>query len=245
MPFADRVTAGRALAEVVAERGPVDASVLAVPRGGVPVGLEIARRLGVPLDVALVGKLRAPGRADFAIGAVGEDGYCVVSEVLTRILGVGDAELTELKSRVRQDLAARSLRIRWQFPLLPLEGRSVVIADDALVTGASAVVAARFARANGAARVTVAVPEATDEGVELVATEVDDIVSLESLHPSRIVGRCFGPGAPSDDDVLELLALGRPSEPPPGPGRLPDHFPEDHRPAGRHPRGHAPAHRAG
>lgn len=244
MPFPDRATAGRALARVIAERVPTGASVIAVPRGGVPVGLEVARELSVPLDVVVVGKLRSPGRADFAVGAVGEDGTCVVSETLTSILGIGTSELAYIKSGAREDLASRALRIRWQFPALPIEGRTVIIVDDGLVTGATAVVAARIIRAQGASKIVVAVPSATSDGLQSVGAEVEEVISLEDLDPSSVPGMCFGPGAPDDDEVLELLALGRPSEPPPGSSRDPDRHPLGHR-TGVQPRDRAPERRVG
>jgi len=245
MPFPDRATAGRALAKVIAEQGPADASVVAVPRGGVPVGLEVARELGVPLDVVVVGKLRAPGRSDFAVGALGEDGTCVVSEILTSILGIGTSELAYLKSGAREDLASRALRIRWRFPALPVEDRTVVVVDDGLVTGATAVVAARIIRAQGASKIVVAVPSATPDGVQSVGAEVEDVIALEELDPSRVSGMCFGPGAPDDDEVMRLLELGRSSGPPPGRSQDLDRLPLDHRPAAAPHGARAPGRRVG
>lgn len=199
--------AGRALSQMllplVGER-PV---VVGIPRGGVPVAFEIAQALAAPLDVLVVAKLRAPRQWNFAIGAVAEDGTCIVNEPLVRVLGVGEEELTHVKGRARDDLSKQVVRLRGGNPALPVRDRTVILADDGLLTGASAAAAARVLKQRGAARLLLAAPCGTDEGLETIRCEVDDVVLLDS--PCQDAGHLMGVSSITDEEVEALLAEGR------------------------------------
>ena len=138
MLFRNRTDAGRRLARRL-ERyaGRADVVVLALPRGGVPVGFEIARALKVPLDVFLVRKLGVPGQEELAMGALASGGVRVINESLVRRLGVPTAMIEEVAAREERELARRERAYRGTNPPLPVAGRTVILVDDGLATGAS------------------------------------------------------------------------------------------------------------
>lgn len=194
---------GRQLAALL--RGVLDPVVVGLPRSGVPIAAQVARELGAPLDVLIVDKLRAPGKPELAIGAIAEEGTCLVNQPLVGMLGVSPEELSHVKARARDDLARDVLRIRAASPALCVEGRAVILIDDDLVTGATAATAARVLKGRGARYVILAAPSATPEAVETVSSEVDQLVLLEPATAER------HPQHPrtSDDEVIRLLSASR------------------------------------
>jgi predicted phosphoribosyltransferase/predicted alpha/beta-hydrolase family hydrolase len=212
LPLEDRRQAGLALSRAVAHFADLHPVVVGVPLGGVPLAFEVANALGASMDVLVVCRLRAPCRPGFALGAIAEDGTCVVNEPLVRILGVSDEELTHVKGRARDELASAVLRVRSRYPAIPVEGRTVILVDDGILTGASAATAARVLKSRGASRVILASPQATQEGCDTVRPEVDELVLLGPPCGNEVVDRRSVDRETTDEDVVELLSLRRDAE---------------------------------
>jgi predicted phosphoribosyltransferase len=204
----DRVEAGRELAEELERRGYAgrsDVTVLGVPRGGVEVAREVADRLGAPLDVVVVRKVGAPGAPEFAAGAVDVDGTVhanpdarVSREWLER------AAVPEHAEAVRRAAAYRAGR-----GPLELAGRTVIVVDDGIATGLTAVAALRWLAGRGAARTVIAAPAMAADTATRLTREADEVVALESPPGFRAVGEFYGRFPQlSDDDVTRLLAIG-------------------------------------
>jgi adenine/guanine phosphoribosyltransferase-like PRPP-binding protein len=159
MLFADRVDAGRRLAAEVEHLGDADVVVLGLPRGGVPVGAQVAHHLGAPLDVIVVRKLGVPAQPELGMGAIGEDGIRVVNESVVRVAGVSPEDLARVEQRERAELERRAERFRGDRPRIPVDGRTVVVVDDGIATGSTARAACQVGRSRraggpgGAARV--------------------------------------------------------------------------------------------
>ena len=154
--FADRRDAGRKLAAALDRFRIEDPLVLALPRGGVPVGYEVARALEAPLDILLVRKLGAPLQPEYGIGAIAEGGVRVIRSEDLELIGMGEAELDAIVARETEELDRRALVYRGEREALPVEGRTVILVDDGIATGGTAVAAGRVLRARGAARVILA-----------------------------------------------------------------------------------------
>lgn len=189
--FSDRLDAGRRLAQAFAGRKferPV--VVLGLPRGGVPVAAELARVLDAPLDVLVVRKLGLPRQPEVAMGAIGERGARVLNDDVLRLGGVSAAQLAEVERRERAELEARVTRFRGDAPPVDLAGRTAIIVDDGVATGATARVACLVARELGAASVIVATPVgAPDSLADLEAMpEVDEVVCLSAPRGFMAVG---------------------------------------------------------
>jgi len=212
MIFRDRQEAGRLLAERLAGRGLEQAVVLALPRGGVPVAFEVARRLGAEMDVLVVRKLGAPGYPEYAVGAIAEGGATYVNREALRELGLRDAEVAALAEREAEELARRVHLYRGSRALPDLRGRTVLVVDDGVATGATARAAARAARQKGAARVILAAPVVAAASEPDLRADFDEVLAVE-LPPSF-----FAVGAwyqrfdqVSDDEVLEVLGRAHPA----------------------------------
>ncbi len=207
MTFANRVAAGRALAELTRERVPGDVVVLGLPRGGVPVAAEVARALGAPLDVLVVRKLGLPRHPELAMGAIGEDGIRVLDRDLVAREGVSERAVAGVEAAERAELARRTEQYRGGRPPVPIAGRTVVIVDDGLATGSTARAAVQVARARGARRVILAVPVAPPDTVAMLRHDAD--VVLVVLTPERFaaVGQWYDDFTPtSDAEVVAALA---------------------------------------
>lgn len=205
--FADRRTAGQALAEalgVYANRS--DVIVVGVPRGGVPVAAEVAHALRAPLEILVVRKLGAPMQPELALGAIASGGFRVVDEVLVRTLGVSAMELAAVESSERAELVRREGRYRAGRVALSLAGRTVILVDDGLATGATMRVAIQAVRAAKATRVIVAVPVAPPETMERLRAEADEVVCLQTPAHFAGVGTWYERFPQlTDADVLALL----------------------------------------
>ncbi|MGD0273374.1 MAG: phosphoribosyltransferase [Gaiellaceae bacterium] len=176
--FRDRAHAGRCLGSLLSGyAGRDEVVVLALPRGGVPVGLEIARTLGAPLEVFVVRKLGVPGHEELAFGALASGGVRVLNEDVVRRLGLTPNLIDAISERERGELERRERLYRGERPPIALSGKSVIIVDDGLATGASMRAAIAGVRAQAPARIVVAVPTAAGETCSLLRAEVDELVS--------------------------------------------------------------------
>jgi predicted phosphoribosyltransferase len=204
--FADRRDGGRRLAERLGSVVAGNALVVALPRGGVPVGFEVAAALGAPLDVLAARKLGTPANPELAVGAIAEGGVAVLDSAAARRFGVTQAELDATVERETQELHRRVERYRDGQPPLEVRGRTAVLVDDGLATGLTALAAVRALRAREAGRVVLAVPVGAAPSLELLAAEADEVVCHTVAADLLAVGYWYADFAPvSDDEVVELL----------------------------------------
>jgi putative phosphoribosyl transferase len=214
VPFQDRRDAGRQLGRRMAPLAGRDVVVLGLPRGGVPVAAEVALAMGAPLDVILVRKVGVPDRPELAMGAAGEDGVLVVNDDVVRAGRIDEATFADVERRERAELDRRARQLRGDRDRVPLEGRTAVVVDDGVATGATARAACAVARAHGAARVVLAVPVGSPRALREIAPVVDEVVCLESPQRFAAVGQAYADFRPTDDEeVLGLLR--RPGPEPP------------------------------
>lgn len=205
--FADRRDAGRQLADLLATkiRGE-DVVVLALPRGGVPVGYEVATRLGVPLDVVLVRKLGVPWQPELAFGAVATGDVVVLNDDHLRALGLGQDVVSDIVERERLELERRERLYRDDHEPVEIAGKTVVVVDDGIATGSTMRAALESLAERGVARRIVACPVAAADTVEGLADEADEIVCLRTPAAFVAVGAWYDDFAPvSDSEVKQLL----------------------------------------
>lgn len=210
--YADRREAGRLLGDCLRGargRWPGELLVLGLPRGGVPVAVEVARALSAPLDVLLVRKVGAPGNPEFAIGAIAE------GDVVVRDAGVGGgawfsgAVFDERAAHERAELQRRAVAYRGGRAAPALGGRTALLVDDGLATGATMLAAVRAARRAGAARVVVAVPVASPEARVRVGSEADEVIALQEPADFAAVGEWYRRFEQVEDaEVIRLLSGG-------------------------------------
>jgi len=189
--FADREEAGQRLAATVRERDVRPDVVLAIPRGGLPLGRAVADALDEPLDVVVASKIGAPDNPEFAIGAVGSDGTTWLDEETIRRVGVDDEYVDSEREREARAAREKTLRYRDAESAPDLAGQTVVLVDDGAATGSTAIAAARLARARGAERVVVALPVAPPNTVRDLEAEADEVVCLLVPDSFRAVGQFY------------------------------------------------------
>src|SRR6202158_677632 len=206
--FRDRRDAGRLLAErLAAFSNRRDVLVLALPRGGVPVAYEVARALGAPLDVFVVRKLGVPGYEELAMGAVATGGVRVLNDQLVERLGIPDHVIDAVVARERQELARRERLYRSGRPPPDARGRTVILVDDGLATGATMHAAIQALRQQQPARIVVAVPTASPETCEEMRAEVDDVICAITPEPFHAVGLWYQDFSQTTaQEVRDLLA---------------------------------------
>jgi putative phosphoribosyl transferase len=206
MSFLDRSDAGRRLANRVLHLRGEDVVVLALPRGGVPVAAEVARALGAPLDVIVVRKLGVPVQPELGMGAIGEGDVRIINPEVVAITHVTDAEIATVERRERAELDRRARRFRGDRPRTPLAGRTAVIIDDGIATGSTARAACQVARAQGAARVVLAVPVAPPSACAALAADADGVICLETPGHFLAIGEWYQDfSQTSDREVVSLL----------------------------------------
>jgi putative phosphoribosyl transferase len=210
-PYRDRTEAGRYLAKKLADyAGRPDVLVLALPRGGVPVAYEVARALGAPLDVFLVRKLGVPGHEELAMGAIASGGLVLLNEEIVRALGIGSSLINEVISTERTELERRDRQYRGDRPPPDVRGKTVILIDDGLATGASMRAAVAALRQQHPARIVVAVPIAAPSTCAEFREEVDEIVCARTPEPFRAVGLWYEDFTQTtDDEVRDLLRRAR------------------------------------
>jgi putative phosphoribosyl transferase len=204
--FHDRRDAGRLLAERVASLATAQSVVLGLPRGGVPVAFEVATSLASPLDVLVVRKLGVPFQLELAFGAIGEDDTQVLDDQFVQRLGLSPDVVEQVSQRERAELDRRVRLYRGGRPALELVGRTAVIVDDGLATGASALVAVDVARARGAEQVIVAVPVSSREALARLRAAAVEVISLIVPANFMAVGEWYEDfSQTTDDEVVSLL----------------------------------------
>lgn len=204
--FSDRHQAGVALARALSPFADDSPTVLALPRGGLPVAREVAHTLSAPLDVLIVRKLGAPHNPEFAFGAVGEGGVVVVDHGTIAGLDLGDVMRDRLITEATTEVARRVDSYRHGRALADVSDRTVIIVDDGLATGATAEVAARVVRALGARRIILAVPTGSSQAVKRLESVCDEVVCLEVPDWFGSVGSQYGSFPQvTDDEVTAIL----------------------------------------
>ena len=205
--FHDRRDAGRQLAALLTGADLHDPVVLALPRGGVPVGAEVAAVLHAPLDVLVVRKIGAPGRPEYGIGAIAEGGEPLFDPMAVRGLGISDAEQARLADAARREVERRVERYRAGRPLPEVAGREVVVIDDGLATGVTAEAALQALAGRGPRRLTLAVPVCAAASAARLRS-VAQVVCVSSPEDFRAVGLWYEVfDQTGDREVLELLAV--------------------------------------
>jgi putative phosphoribosyl transferase len=205
--FQDRATAGRVLADRLAKyAGSPDLVVLALPRGGVPVGFQVARSLGAPLEVLPVRKLGVPGREELAMGAIASDGTQVINQTVVRELGIAEDELKAVAAAEHHELERRERTYRGQRPPPALTGKVVIVVDDGLATGATMWAAVAAIRRQQPARVVVAVPVAAASTCRKLEQAADEVVCASTPALFVAVGQAYRDfGQTTDEEVRTLL----------------------------------------
>jgi predicted phosphoribosyltransferase len=211
--FRDRTEAGQRLASKLAKYAHrPDVIVLALPRGGVPVAYEVAAALDAPLDVFIVRKLGVPGHEELAMGAVATGGVRVVNEQAVQDLGIRDRVIDAVAARELKELARRERLYRGSRPPPDVRGRTVILVDDGLATGATMLAAIRALRQMGPARIIVAVPIAAPDTCEALKAKVDEMICAVTPEPFYAVGLWYDDfSQTSDDEVRDLLARAEPA----------------------------------
>lgn len=209
--FADRREGGRRLAKALSHyRGRPDTIVLALPRGGVVTAAAIAEELDLPLDVLVVRKLGTPGHEELAMGAIGAGGVRVLNDEVIRTLQIPTSQIDAVTRRESFELARRELRFRGGQPPLQLAGRTVIVVDDGLATGATMSAAIAVVHAQRAARIVLAVPVAPIETCERLRLVADELVYLETPEPFQAVGYWYVDfDQVQDDEVVRTLERAR------------------------------------
>ena len=208
--YRDREEAGRRLASRLAAMGEDRPVIVGLPRGGVPVAFEVATALGAPLDVVVVRKLGVPVQPELAMGAIGEDGVLILNQEVVRALAFARAAVEAVLVREQAELERRQRLYRGDRPPVPVAGRAVIVVDDGIATGVTAIAAARVLRVRGARRVALAVPVCPPGSAARFAGEVDDFVCLQAPEWFFAVGPCYEHFAQTgDEEVSELLERAR------------------------------------
>ena len=207
--FVDRTEAGQRLAEELAGyAGEPDLIVLALPRGGVPVGAQVARKLNVPLDVFVVRKLGLPGQPELAMGAIATGGVRVLNRSVINSLRIPDEVLNAVTAEEYQELQRRERSYRDDLPPIEVEGKTVIIVDDGIATGSTMLAAIAALRQLNARRIIVATPTIARSTYYDLLKRADEVVTV--LMPEQFygVGQCYEDfSQTTDEEVHELLGL--------------------------------------
>jgi putative phosphoribosyl transferase len=215
--FADRGEAGRELGSRLSAMTVEDPVVIGLPRGGVPVAEQVAKALGAPLAVLAVRKLGAPHNPEYGIGAIAEDGTCVVDPEALTMLGIGREGLDEIVARAAAELRRRVEVYGGERVPLRLEGRTVIVVDDGVATGVTDTAALRAVRRQQPRRLVLAVPVCPPESAARLRQEADEFVCLIEPPLLQGVGQWYVDFSQvSDDEVMAALRAARESAPPPG-----------------------------
>ncbi len=206
MVFTDRRQAGRRLAACLEHLRGEDVVVLGLPRGGVPVAAEVAARLEAPLDVVVVRKLGVPYQPELGMGAIGEGGVRVLNDEVIGMAGTSEDALGRVEREERSELERRVRRYRGDRPPVDVAGRTAVVVDDGIATGSTAQAACRIVRAQGAARIVLAVPVAPRGISSAFRGFADEVVVVDTPTWFAAIGQFYDDFAQtSDAEVLDCL----------------------------------------
>lgn len=207
MVFEDRIDAGRKLAQRLAGyAGERDVLVLALPRGGVPVAYEVAEALDAPMDVFLVRKLGVPGHEEYAMGAIAMGGVRVINESVLRQMNVSEESLAAVAAREQRELERRESLYRGNEPEPDMQGRTIILVDDGLATGATMRAAVLAVKVKSPRKVVAAVPTGTAEACRVLAAHADEVVCMDTPVQFGGVGAWYRDFSQTNDqEVLELL----------------------------------------
>lgn len=212
--FRDRADAGARLATRLTSYRGTHALVLGIPRGGVPVAAEVAKALDAELDVVVARKLRSPISAELAIGAVTADGGRFINQSIVEQLGVGETYIDRVTQTEMAEAARRESRFRGGVTPPTIAGRTVIVVDDGLATGATMIAAARSVRAQRPARLVIAVPVGAADACAALRHEADEVVYLDAPEPFWAVGNYYDDFRQTEDDeVQQLLRKARKQQP--------------------------------
>jgi putative phosphoribosyl transferase len=204
--FRDRREAGERLAEQLRAYGNrADVIVLALPRGGVPVGFEVAEALRAPLDVFVVRKLGVPGQEELAMGALASGGTRVLDNEIDRLARVTESEIERATALAAEEMARQERRYRGDRRFPSVEGKTVILVDDGLATGSTMRAAVLALRAQHPAKVVVAVPVGAPETCDALGSVADDVVCVETPEPFRAVGLWYEDFSQTTDDEVHAL----------------------------------------
>ncbi|MCI0389103.1 MAG: phosphoribosyltransferase [Acidobacteria bacterium] len=208
MRYQDRTEAGRLLAERLAKyKNRPDVVILALPRGGVPVGFEVAQALNAPLDVFVVRKLGVPGQEELAMGAIASGGVRVFNEDIVQMLRIPDEMIEAAVAKETQELERRERLYRGDSPALDARGRVAILIDDGLATGSTMRAAALALRRHLPSRIVVAAPVAAGSTCDELSNEVDEVICAETPEPFHAISLWYRDFTQTtDDQVRELLA---------------------------------------
>jgi putative phosphoribosyl transferase len=213
--FANRESAGRELRDRLVPMREENPVVLALPRGGVPIGSAVAEGLEAPLDVVLVRKIGVPWQPELALGAVvdGAEPQIFINRTLAAELAVEDSYISGETAYQLAEIERRRKAYFGDRAPVALAGRTVILVDDGIATGSTMRTAARAVRKAGAAKIIIAVPVAPEDTVAELQAEADEIVCLDMPHPFLAVGAHYAEfGQLSDDDVIAILRRHRPPD---------------------------------
>lgn len=207
MVFKNRVEAGQLLAQALTDHADErDVIVLGLPRGGVPVAAEVARRLNMPLDVLVVRKLGVPGQEELAMGAIASGGVQVMHDAVVRVLGVSRAEIEDAAAAQQIELRRRELAYRGHSGAPAVNGKTVILVDDGVATGSTIRAAVMALRQQRPRKIVVAVPVSTKVAAEWLRAEADEFVALSVPEDFHAVGQWYVDFAQTtDEEVTELL----------------------------------------
>lgn len=207
MPFRDRVHAGQLLAQKLMDYANREGVlVLAVPRGGVPVGFEVARALHAPLDVFVLRKLGVPWQEELGFGAVASGGVRVVEQKMIEVLGLTSEEIEAVVEREESELRRRERVYRDDRPVPNVEGKIVLLVDDGIATGSSMLAAVAALRQLKPSKIVIAVPVAAASTTKRLRKIADEFVAVEAPHAFYAVGQFYGDFQPTtDEEVVDLL----------------------------------------
>ena len=208
MVFQDRSYAGMELAKALSVySGKEDTLILALPRGGVPVAFEIAQRLNLPLDVLLVRKLGIPGHEELAMGAIAEDGILYINQKIVDQLGISPVVIESVITKETEELNRRGQRYRHDRPAPHLKGKTIIIVDDGLATGATMRAAVKALNQADIKRLIVAVPVGASDTCRELRVEADEVICLDSPDPFYGVGAWYKDFSQTSDQEVENLLM--------------------------------------
>lgn len=208
MIFLDRRGAGQKLAEALAKyRGKKEGIILAIPRGGVVVGVEMAKELALPLDVVVTKKISAPGNPEFAIGAVGPDGQAHINEKIVAVYKISSEYLDRVSRETVRIVKEKIKNLRGERPYPDLSDKTVILTDDGLATGQTMLAAIEWVKGKNPAKIVVAVPVAPSDTAACVKGLVDEFICLHTTSDFSTVGQFYIDFEQiTDKEVKTLLA---------------------------------------